>query len=157
MATAVSVSASNDMLKLAVVENSSPANKLMSSDWLDHNANRTLAKLTQQQASANRFDKATSLCVALIQNEKIEQADQACSYAIKSAESIPAHHSKAAYLRSLSYSNRAVAHYKSGNISKALSDIEMAIATDKNVIIESNLSIIKQKSSQDISATEYAE
>lgn len=140
IATAASVSASNETLKLAIVEGS-VANKAIS--YGDFST--SLDKLSSHKPSANNFNNTTGLCVTLIKSNQMAKAKVACSNAVEDAQAIPESHRKSAYLRSLSYSNRAIAHYKNNDVSAAITDIEIAVATDNNPIVVNNLQTLKQR------------
>lgn len=139
----LSAQADNSLLKIAVVKDSIGAQ-----DIVLGNINSSIEKLTSVQKANKGFNTKLNLCAAYLKSTEKSKSELACTAAIKDIESKGKYTKKTRYLKSLSYSNRAIARYQSKNIYGALTDINTAISTDSNAITKANFTFIKQYASE---------
>ena len=128
-------------LKVAIIKNATGTN-----DIVRGNFNTGIKKLNKQNKYEYSFGSNMGLCVAYLQSDDAKQSESACTAAIESTEKFDFKSTKADYLKSLSYNNRAISRYINNDISGALSDLNAAVLIDKNTITTNNLKIIKQHS-----------
>ena len=96
----------------------------------------------------NDFEKNTALCVAYLKTSNTVESEAACSSAIESAKTLESSNKRTSYLKSISYSNRAVARYLKDDVVGAMSDLAVANSIDSNKISKINLEVMNSKLDQ---------
>ena len=143
ISSSLSAHADSNLLKIAVVKDSIGAQ-----DIVLGNINSSIEKLTSTQKVNKGFNAKLNLCAAYLKSTEKSKSELACTAAISDIESMSKYNKKARYLKSVSYSNRAVARYQNKNMVGALADINAAFSIDANAITETNLKLIKQYTSE---------
>ena len=131
--------ANTPSFKVAVIENTQGNTELLTGKF-----SQGVAKLAAKDQSQQSFNISTGLCVAYLKSDLNEQAESACSLAIKQIESQPNQSPSKKYLTSLSYSNRGISRYVQDDVYGALDDLTTAIIIDNNPITQGNLKAAKQ-------------
>ncbi|TPH18543.1 hypothetical protein [Litorilituus lipolyticus] len=108
------------------------------------------------------FNNNMRLCVNHLTSDKPTVSSSACSAAITDIESMNLTSEKVNYLKSLSYSNRAISKYLAGDNNGALTDLTSATLIDSNSITINNLALIKNISkntelSQALKSSEHSD
>lgn len=134
--------ASEGKLKVAVIKSEESVSNLSTDEYKE-----IIAKLTssKKKGQYNDFEKNTTLCVAYLKTKNSIESEAACSSAIESAQTLDTHNKRTSYLKSISYSNRAVARYLKDDVVGAMSDLAQANAIDTNSISKANLEIMNSK------------
>jgi hypothetical protein len=134
--------ASEGKLKVAIIKSEESAANLSQSEYKE-----IIANLSSQKTKSkySEFEKNTTLCVAYLKTKNSIQSEAACTSAIESAKTLDTHNKRTSYLKSISYSNRAVARYFKDDVSGAMSDLAQATALDSNSISSSNLELMSSK------------
>lgn len=130
--------ANNAPLKVAVIKDAAQSDNIIKGKFVD-----SITSLSKKKLDALTFEESTSLCVAYLRTKDSIKSEMACTAAVDSSKTIASKSNKALYLKSISYSNRGVSRYLSGDIPAAMDDLTTAILIDKNAITESNLASIK--------------
>ncbi|QBG35600.1 hypothetical protein [Litorilituus sediminis] len=144
------VQANTSKFKVVSIKN----NTNKQSTFINHES--TNRQKTQNQANDVQaaFNLSMMQCAAYLRNEEASKSSKACSAAVQHIELMDANTQQSRYLKSLSYSNRAIAKYSNNDESGALNDLVRAILIDSNAITRSNLtlmsSLLKNKA-EDIS------
>ena len=100
---ATSAWASDDMFKVAVIENATATKNIIAGDL--ENSIKTLKRKVRTE---NTFENNMSLCVAYLYSSTSlsEDSESACSKSIKLVRKLDKDNGKSLYLTSLSYNNR---------------------------------------------------
>lgn len=129
----------NDLgFKVAVIKNTTGTEEILAGKY-----HSSIDVLTTKTFANNGFEKNTGLCVAYLKSLKLDEAELACSSAINDSKKLSLRNSHLRYLKSISYSNRAVARYINNDRKGALEDISSALLIDNNSIVTANLKRIK--------------
>ncbi len=135
----VKVQAKTPAFQVAVIENAQGSPELLAGNF-----SKGVAKLAANDQTQTSFDISTGLCVAYLKSDLIDEAELACTLAIKQIESQQNQRQSTKYLTSLSYSNRGISRYVKNDINGALDDLTTAILIDSNPITQSNLHTAKK-------------
>lgn len=135
----LSTLASEPQFKVAVIKDFKGSEEIISGDFT-----KSIASLTKGYNTQEKFEVSMGLCAAYIKTNNIEKTESACTSAINSSKYISSNSKHAAYLKSVSYSNRGVARYLKDDISGAIDDLTTAILIDDNAIVKSNLRLTKE-------------
>lgn len=132
--------ANESNLKVAIIKNAA-----LSSEVADGEYSEIIANLSNPQNASkySNFEKNTALCVAYLKTSNKVDSEAACTAAIESTKL-----DSTDYLKSISYSNRAVARYLKNDIAGAMSDLSIAKSIDSNKISRTNLEIMNSKFEQ---------
>jgi hypothetical protein len=134
--------ASENKLKVAIIKSEDSTANLSQNEYKEIIANLSNQK---KKSKYREFEKNTALCVAYLKTKNNIQSESACTSAIKSAQTLNIHNRKTNYLKSISYSNRAVSRYLNDDINGAMSDLAQATAIDSNNISTANLAIMNSQ------------
>lgn len=134
--------ASEDTLKVAVIKSEESISNLSKDEYKEIIAELSNSK---KKSKYNNFEENTTLCVAYLKTKNNIETEAACSSAIESAQTLDTHNKRTSYLKSISYSNRAVARYFNNDVVGAMSDLAQANAIDANSISKANLEIMNSK------------
>lgn len=132
------VMADESKLKVAIIKNTA-----ISSEISEGGYSEIIANLSSNDSKYSDFEKNTALCVAYLKTSNKVESEAACTAAIESTKL-----DSTDYLKSISYSNRAVARYLKNDIAGAMSDLAMANTIDSNKISKTNLEIMNSKFDQ---------
>jgi len=124
--------------KVAVIKDTTASKEIISGD-----IETSLAQLTTTNESS--FENSTGLCATYLQTKNVDKSEVACTAAIKSIESIRSYDARKSYLRSISYSNRAIARYLNNDFLGAMDDLNIATSINENTITAGNLTLMKNK------------
>lgn len=138
--SSLSAVASESALKVAVVKDFAS-----SADILAGQFERSIKKLNKKSMVGLAFEKNMNLCVAYLKAQDFTESQAACSAAVESTEAMDLSNEKSIYLKSLSYSNRAIAKYFNDDMEGAIADLTMAAKIDENPITLENLAHIKSE------------
>ncbi|WP_426360353.1 hypothetical protein ACPUVO_09110 [Pseudocolwellia sp. HL-MZ19] len=140
-----SVMASDSKLKVAVIKNTAMSSEISKGEYQE-----IIASLSNTSSATeyNDFEKNTALCVAYLKTSNTVESEAACSSAIESAKTLETSSKRANYLKSISYSNRAVARYLKNDVVGAMSDLAVANSIDSNKISKINLEVMNSKLDQ---------
>lgn len=136
---ATSAWASDDMFKVAVIENATATKGLIAG-----NIEASIKTLKRKVRTENTFENNMSLCVAYLKSDHIQNSESACTAAIKQVHWMGESSNNAKYLKSLSYNNRGVSRYLSKNIAGAIADFTKAESINANAITSNNLKLVNQ-------------
>ncbi len=139
------VMASESNLKVAVIKNTAMSSEIAKGEYQEIIASLSS---TSSDSEYNDFEKNTALCVAYLKTSNTVESEAACSSAIESAKTLEASSKKTNYLKSISYSNRAVARYLKNDVVGAMSDLAVANSIDSNKISKINLEVMNSKLDQ---------
>jgi hypothetical protein len=124
-------------LQVAIIKNS-----VASEDITSGNFDNSIRRLTKRNMVENTFENNMGLCVSYLKKGDTEKAENSCSAAIKSTSTMSHYNDKSRYLKSLSYSNRAVARYIKNDLDGAIEDLKTAKTIDDNTITDNNLQLM---------------
>lgn len=148
VAIAPATMASEAKLKVAIIKSEASDQNIIDGEFKEIIANLSNAKMAGKYEA---FEKNTALCVAYLKTSNAVESEAACTSAIRSAKTLDLSNKRVKYLKSLSYSNRAVARYLQSDVLGAMSDLATANSIDSNKIAKTNLEIMNSK----IEASDY--
>ena len=144
-------SAQTPALKVAVVKGVLGSQNIVAGD-----IETGIKRLSRQNSTETAFDKAMGLCVAYLKSDNTIKSESACTAAVEASKLIQSESSNALYLKSLSYSNRAVAKYLNDDIDGAVSDLTLAKSLSVNNVTTGNLAFIQSVNAK-VELDEYTE
>jgi hypothetical protein len=128
--------------KVAIIKNASGSKEIIIGDY-----NTSIKKINNKTNIKYKFENNMGLCVAHLKLGHFVKSELACTAAVNEAKTMSARDKKNRYLKSISYSNRAISRYLSDNLTGAMQDLTSAILIENNTIVQTNLTLIKEKHS----------
>jgi hypothetical protein len=136
------VMANDSKLKVAIIKNTATTSEIAGGEYKEIIANLSSS---ESEGKYNDFEKNTALCVAYLKTSNTVESEAACSSAIESAKTLESSNKRTNYLKSISYSNRAVARYLKDDVVGAMSDLAVANSIDSNKFSKANLEAMNSK------------
>lgn len=138
LATATPSDITLEKFKIAVIKNTTGSSDLMQGDYRSG-----MHKLTSAKKTSTGFDIDMGLCAAHLKSHKFDQAEKACSEAIKGIDNHAARSREGKFIKALALSNRGIVRYLQDNSYGALEDLSSALMLSDSKVIKDNLAYLK--------------